>query len=168
MPAYLTPRLLPSQAPNFLEHGPDYDFYNKMPSFSLLIIATLFTIAQICIWTLFLLASGAFTPLDAFVIYTPYTLAMSFATCVLVSLVFGKLTPTSSQRRHRVVKMLYLFAYIVMLQIGVLTGFMGLFLGFDMWLRIGYLGVYVGLSCWQARCVKRRLSNERDGIWRDE
>ncbi|CAO2655636.1 Nn.00g044390.m01.CDS01 [Neocucurbitaria sp. VM-36] len=134
-PSYIELRLLPTQTPHFLEHGPDYDFYNNS-SFSILVTATIFTIAQICTWTLLLLASGDFTPLDALVIYTPYSLAMSFSTCVLLSLIFGKLEPCSPSRR-RFVLVLYFFLYFVMLQIGVLTGFMGMFLGYDMWLRIG-------------------------------
>ena len=166
IPSHLDSKLKRTQDPNFLEHDPDYDFYSNS-SFSILVNITLFTIAQICTWTLYLLASGAFTPLDVFIIYTPYTLAMSFATCVLLSLIFGKLEPSSPKKR-RFVKFVYFLLYFIMLQVGVVTGFLGMFLGYDMWLRIGYLIMYVGLSCWQAHRVKRRLHNGQDGIWRDE
>ncbi|KAH7384454.1 hypothetical protein BKA66DRAFT_78476 [Pyrenochaeta sp. MPI-SDFR-AT-0127] len=150
----------------YLEYAPDHDFYNIF-SFPILSFATLVTIAQICIWTLYLLALGAFTPFDTFYIYTPYSLSMSFAVCVLNSLILSKFEPQSRKKRI-CLKIIYFLVYIIMLQVGITTGFMGLFMGFDMWLRIGYLALYVGLSCWHAQRMKRRLKDGFDGIWRDE
>lgn len=154
------------QTPHSLEHGPDYDFYSTF-SFPVLLFATIVTVAQICVWTLITLAAGVFTPLDTFVIYTPYTLSMSFASCVLLSFVFSKFEPRS-QKKRGLFLVLYFLVYFSMLQVGIVTGFMAMLFGIDMWLRLGYLVVYVGLSCWQAQQVKQRLNNSHEGIWHDE
>lgn len=148
-----------------LEYGPYQDFYN-MFSFSVLLLATLITVGQICIWTLINLAAGGFNPLDTFVLYAPYSLFMSFACCVLLSLILSKLQ-SRSQRKSNILSVISFIAYMVMLQIGVLTGFTGAFFGIDTWVRVGYLLLYVGLSCWQAYKLRRRNKNSQ-GLWQDE
>lgn len=163
---YLDRPLLKDATLQYLEHGPDHNFYTIF-SFQILLFATLLTIAQICIWTLSLLALGVFTPLDTFYAYTPYTLSMSFGVSVLNSLIISKYEP-QSRKNYIFLKIVCFVVYFVMLQVGIVTGFMGLLYGFDLWFRIGYLAMYVGLSYWHAQRMKQRLENGFDGIWRDE
>lgn len=161
----LDPPRQPSLPLRHLEYGPYHDFYN-MFGFWTLLLATLLTIGQICIWTLINLAAGVFTPLDAFILYAPYSMSMSFACCVLLSLILSK-NKSRSRWKNDALLILSFSAYMVVLQVGVLTGFAGKLLGIDIWVRVGYLGVYVGLSCWQAY-RRRHVRKSSEGLWQDE
>ncbi|KAH7093139.1 hypothetical protein FB567DRAFT_609533 [Paraphoma chrysanthemicola] len=131
------------------EYSPAHDFYGE-PHFCTLVHVVLLTIAVTTGWTVKVFTTEHFVPLDAFLVWTPYTLSMSFVLCVSLALAFDQ-TTCKMWRAPRIIRIALGIIYWVTFQTSILAGFTMRFLAFETWWRISLVAVYVSASLLQLR-----------------